>query len=293
MIIFRTVFMVWSCVIKMISPEKKNNNYDILILGDCYPATGIEPDIIQEKTGLTGFNFSGAADTTILFGYVVFSNYLKSSPPPKYLIISYLPQTIYYHEKYIQHYLLPYFYHYRQGNLMPLFKEFGFKQGLLYAIPSLGYQSLLKKGIFMDQFWVKDRNQNIIDENFGHDGYVTAFEEGTYTEDIQGKVSKINFPESSFYKKYFIKILDLAQKNDVTVYYIIPTVPKDYYAIYKNSGLVEHIHQHLQSWKEKYPNLTVLDPQSIINEKSFYADRLHMNRSGSRQLSHFLADTLL
>ena len=241
---------------------------------------------------MTGFNFSGAADTTILFGYAVFSNYLKSSPAPKYLIVSYLPQTIYYHDKYIRHYLLPYFYHYRQGNLMTLFKEFGFKQGLLYAVPSLGYQDLLKKGIFVDQFWVKDRNQDIIDENFGRDGYVTAFEDGVYTENIQGKVSRIDFPESAFYQKYFTKILDLAQKHNIKVYYINPTVPKDYYAVYQASGLAEHLRQHLQAWKEKYPNLTVLEPQSILLEKSLYADRLHLNRTGSRQLSRFLADTL-
>ena len=33
------------------------NKFDFLILGDCYPLIGIIPKIIEDRTGLTGFNF--------------------------------------------------------------------------------------------------------------------------------------------------------------------------------------------------------------------------------------------
>ena len=54
--------------------QRDKNNFDIIILGDCYNISGIKPAIIEKRTGLSCWNFSAYAWQTIFASYILFNN---------------------------------------------------------------------------------------------------------------------------------------------------------------------------------------------------------------------------
>ena len=275
--------------------QSNGQDYSILILGDCYFVTGINPQIIKEKTNLSAFNFSVGADPSILLPYIYFTHYLKDCvKKPKYIIVGYLPQFIFYNKEYIRKLFLPYFYYFRKGNIGILMKEFGFVESFKFLIPSLGYQELLQKGKFLKDFSAKpqkqdDRLKEIIEKG----GFTPLAGDRIYKEHKEYKVYPyVTFNESLIFQKYFDKILKRAYEANIKVIYLIPTVPPDWYAVYEKTGIVKQNFEHLYAWQKKYPNFIILDLQKKLNTKEIYADRIHLNPIGANKLSYLIAEEI-
>ena len=66
---------------------KGKSQYDILIIGDSHIADAVDPNLIEEKTGYTGFNL-GVYHSTPFENYYIAKNALKNlQKPPKYIIL--------------------------------------------------------------------------------------------------------------------------------------------------------------------------------------------------------------
>ena len=181
--------------------------FDILILGGCYLATGLDPKTITEKTGLSAFNFSVAADPSIMLPYSLLTHYIQENKKPKYIILGYVPQCLFYTKKSIEKLFLPYFYYYRKGNLGLLIQEFGLAKGFKFLIPTLGFQDMLQNGKFFSNLSnlkkkkLKHRQEEMVEKA----GYMEHRIDAIYEDQYQGNlnIQNVTLQPSAYFNKYF------------------------------------------------------------------------------------------
>ena len=168
-----------------------NNRFNFLILGDCYPLTGVIPDVIEAKTNLTGFNLATHVDYTILSSYCVLKNYLATCvKKPKYIIISFLPMSCSLTKEEIVSNDMRYFYDFSRNNELSFIKEFGFKQSVLFLIPSLKHQYLWKNilnEISTLKFLVRNSNKVVpfVNDVQAKRGYASCDEYKIFMETVE------------------------------------------------------------------------------------------------------------
>ncbi len=66
----------------------------ILIYGDSTAATGIDPVVVTQATGLKTCNIAQSQSILEVVGPVALDTYLKNNQPPKYLVIQLAPETL-------------------------------------------------------------------------------------------------------------------------------------------------------------------------------------------------------
>lgn len=104
-ILFLVLFLITECLIFFTGPffalnpvipvfrahigiaEQKNIEKDILILGDSSAQFSLEPNTIQEISGLSCYNFATIGNGAWASNYFLLKTYLKNNRPPKYLLL--------------------------------------------------------------------------------------------------------------------------------------------------------------------------------------------------------------
>lgn len=294
--------------------QSKENNFDILILGDSHSHNGFIPRIVEEKTGLSCFNFSFSSIEKIIGYYLIFDDYLKSHPlKPRYVIIGFIPFTTYPATK--SHYskeAINYLANLKKGNVREFIEEFGIVQGVKFILPSLKHQGRFKDFI-KNPFSFKIPNKMQIDNTIKHvylnKGYLPhkkeyspqwRWKEGPYDKGGIKNEYKIffedydlnNFTISPFSYKYLKGILELAEKNKITPIYYVPALPPYVYNRLKKYMYMKQHDDFLNSLKKDYPDLVVLRAQHILNRDDMFLDIYHLSEKGASLLSEFLSQKI-
>lgn len=273
--------------------QSGGHSFDILAVGDCYGIVGIMPAIMESETGLTCFNFSTHRNQTILASYCLLKNYLERCfKRPKYIIVSFLYLTMRDNRDMVK---LAFFYDYLRGNLGPIIKEFGIEQCIKFLIPSLKHQDLLA-AYTQDPRSIDFPGKMTLDEFRKR---VIYFDKGYYPRNSErifrgnnGAPVLPDFSISPFFRKYLDKILDLAQRNNIRVIYLVPTVPFEEEQPHTKYTDINDYNDYTQLLKKKYPDLIILSPQDILHQKDLYRDAVHLNEKGARILSLYLAQKI-
>lgn len=74
--------------------QLQNADCDVLIYGDSSALTGVDPAIIQQKTGLPACNLAEFFGVTMINGLTILDRYFEKNPPPKYLIFIWAPEDL-------------------------------------------------------------------------------------------------------------------------------------------------------------------------------------------------------
>lgn len=72
----------------------KHADCDVVIYGDSTALVGVEPKVIEQKTGLKTCNLAEVAGVQVINGLMVLDTYLKNNRPPKYIIFNYAPENL-------------------------------------------------------------------------------------------------------------------------------------------------------------------------------------------------------
>ena len=274
------------------------SNFDILFMGDCYNQTGIDPRIFDHFTGLSSFNFSTDAYHTVMSSYVMLKNYLQANTKkPKYIFIGFLPmvwtQT---KEGIIRDYLFS-LSDYKNENIVLFLKEFGLMHTVKFFIPTLKHQDFLKKTTLSELLW-RIRSKGSIDRQIVD--YVFQYR-GVFLPPEWGDAVKVNdLPSqcggallvSPFFKKYLEVMLELCRKNNIKVVYTVPAVPPSWAKQAEQCQYNKEIRDYLDKLKDKYKNLSVLNPQTVLNADDLYFNELHLNVRGVEKFSKYLAEII-
>ena len=270
--------------------QASGNHFDVLIFGDCYPHLGIQPKIIEQRTGLTCYNFSTYVWQTALSSYAMLRNYVQHSSKPKVIILSFNSWGAAFSKGDIFKERMPFFYEFAQGNEDIFIQEFGFAQGVKFAIPSVGKQEVLQK-IIRSPFHVSLGNPKAINDfiatvqNDG--GFDPSYMDAPYN---YWRMTTQQYPLSLFFKRYVISILELAQKNNIPVIYLKPTLPQDYYEFEEKKYHVSELYNgFIALLSNHYSNMIILNPQEMLGDPVYYQSKQHLNRKGSLVLSEYLA----
>jgi hypothetical protein len=273
--------------------QSGENRFDILAVGDCYGIVGIIPAILENKTGLTCFNFSTHRNQTILASYCLLKNYLeRCSKKPKYIIVSFLYHTMRDERDMVKQ---AFFYDYIKGNFGPVIKEFGIEQCVKFLIPSLKHQDILD-GYTQDPRLIVIQNKTTLDEFrnrviYLDKGYYPRNEERVF-QGSNGDPILPDFSVSPFFRKYLDKILELAVQNHTRVIYLVPTVPFEGEQPHTKYTDINDYSDYVQLLKKEYPDLIILSPQDMLRQKDLYRDTIHLNQKGARMLSVYLSQEI-
>ena len=271
------------------------NKLDFIVLGDCYPLIGIIPKIIEGRSGLHGFNFSTHLAYSIFSSYCFLKNYLgHCAQNPRYIILSFLPESCRLTKKEIEQDDFAYFYDFSKHNAISFIREFGLPKSIPLMVPSLKHQYLFKnplESIPVFKSMIKDSNKadEYIEQVKADKGRSDLVEDNIFiTFPVKNKLLE-KFQISEFFDSNLRSMLDLAKRDNITVIYIIPTRPAETYKAEMSSGTAQAYLDYLRSLQIKYPGLIVLSPQKDFDQVFSYSGDLHLNFWGSMSLSGVVA----
>lgn len=274
--------------------QSRGSHFDILVFGDCYNLTGVMPRTIEKETGLVCYNFSTHFIQTIFPSYCMLKNYLVApSRRPRYIIIGFLATSLAVTKENIKKESLPHLYEFVKGNEAMFLKEFGIGQALNLLTPSLKHQyffnDFLKNLMSFSRVRGKREIDDFIKSVYNDGGYYAWRSNDAYREAISDDKNPTDFSVSPFFTKYFNKFLELAKKNNITVIYLMPSTTLDWQERDRRYGVPAKYEIFLNSLKKDYPDLIILKPQHLLNEKALYVDQRHLNGRGALDLSEFIA----
>lgn len=294
--------------------QLRENQFDVVILGDCYSIHGIRPDVIQKDAGLSAFNFATHHRHSLLASYALLRHYLNSaSRSPHYVIIGFHPLT------FASGRLIPaeispvyrlgaaielpnlvdagYLYDFRDGNIDLIAKEFGIPAAIKFLLPSLKHQYFFQKAAktfslsFLQPSQVREFRAYVRQEG----GFYRIPAYSTYSGSAVGSAHRLlpHFSVSDYSEHYLRKILDLTRQHHIPVLFVTASIPPDWYALWNESGFIGEYRLFTEALERQYANLRVIDPQPGVDQKIMYQDEIHLNQAGADALSRALALELM
>jgi hypothetical protein len=274
--------------------QQEGHFFDGVVLGDSYYISGILPDVLGEKLRQDIFNFAGFGDQGVFAAYCLFKNYVHKHPGrPLWIIIGFQPETL--SRPKIAPNLM---YDFRKGNAWALIWEYGLIEGLKLQIPSLKHQHVWQHVLKYGQWPKNTLNQKqitaIMQDVLENKGFYSpypfqALAEPAREEDMNSSY-RFGVTEPSW--RNMRRILDLARKHRIRVFYLRPTFSEDWYRLYRQQGVIADYTAFMDHLKKFYPEIVSLDYQEDLQSLSLYSDRLHLNKNGAYLLNQKLAEDL-
>jgi hypothetical protein len=72
----------------------KHADCDVVVYGDSTALVGIEPKVIEERTGLKTCNLAEVAGVQMVNGLIVLDTYLKNNRAPQFIVFNYAPENL-------------------------------------------------------------------------------------------------------------------------------------------------------------------------------------------------------
>lgn len=267
------------------------HSFDVVILGDSYNLTGIDPRIVSEQTGLSVFNFSTFAVNSIVSSYVLFRNQVRTSQvKPRVLVLGYLdyiPQMD--RETVVKKYAHTFF-DFKRGNLDVFTQEFGLGMGIKHLIPSLkhqGYFLLMAKPTPLEQ--IKAVEQSVYEDLGFYEWHADRNFDGAYGYENDDQT----FNVSPFFDKYIRKMLRLAQQENMQVLYVVPSVVPELDQRLNQAGRRQAYLKYISELQREFTNVSVIFPQDLLNTADIYTDQDHLNEQGGQRLSQLVSDWIV
>jgi hypothetical protein len=67
---------------------------DVVVYGDSTAMTGVEPHVIEQRTGLKTCNIAEVAGVQVVDGMMVLDTYLRHNRPPQFIVFQYAPENL-------------------------------------------------------------------------------------------------------------------------------------------------------------------------------------------------------
>lgn len=282
--------------------QSEEFTFDILIIGDSHSHVSIIPRIIEEKTGLSCFNFALFGAQSVMGSYMIFENYLKAHPiKPKYVILGFVPSnTFQIGKRYMEVNALTAWSDMKKGNIKKIIDEFGIGLGIKFMLPSIKHQERFRNFFnnpFKFRIPKREEIQRIIDQVYRERGHYPQRANMSYPPDAEenGFIKFFIYTDlhkfiiKPFAEKYLRKILDLAVKNKIKIIYHIQPIPPYLSRIVNNYPYYKQYRKFVNSLKREYPDFYIVDAQDVLNRNEIYLDIYHLNGKGAPILSEFLA----
>jgi len=91
---------------------------------------------------------------------------------------------------------------------------------------------------------------------------------------------------------YIEKFLDLANKHNIPVFWLLPPFAPALQAEREHAGLDARYRRFVRTWQERYPGLVVLEALRSGYDNSVFVDSVHLDRNGSLALSADVAEAI-
>lgn len=271
--------------------QAKGQSFDVVIVGDSYNLTALDPKLVTNDVGLSAFNYSTFAVNSVITSYVLLRNELrKDGAKPKYLIVGYLDYIPQMSKKYIQEKYAHTLFDFKKGNLDVFTKEFGLAMGLKFMIPTLkhqGYFLLNAKPTPLDKI------QSVKDSVYQKNGFYEWHTQRVFDGNIDYINTDEEFYVTPYFEKYLKKILALAEQHNMKVLYIMPTVVPELDQRLSVAGRRAAYMQYLQRLAEEFPQMDIMYPALLLSDPNLYTDQDHLNHAGSKVLCQMVREWLM
>lgn len=262
--------------------QDPSRHYDVLVLGDSYNLTALDPAKMTAGTDLSAFNFSTFAVNSVITSYVLLKHSLeKEGPKPRVVIIGYLDYIPQMSRDYIYKMYAHTLYDFKKGNIGIFTAEFGPAMGLKFLIPTLkhqGYFLLNAKPTPLAR--IREVTQSVYDKRGLYEWHADRV--------FDGNIDYINtddaFYVTPYFEKYLRKILTLAAGADIKVLYLMPTVVPELDARLTAAGRRAAYMAYLRGLQEEFPNMEIMYPALLLSDPQLYTDQDHLNAQGSAVL---------
>jgi hypothetical protein len=266
----------------------ENTNFDVLVLGDCHILTGLDPRIIEKKTGLKSFNYATFARNTILSSYILLKNHLEhNQKKPLFIVMTFMFVA----DKYDNQSIVPFMFDIKDGNFLTLVHELGFSKAVASQISSLKNRDFFLEGRFPNELARPEKIRDFDNKVVLEGGYYSNSEGSIYNGYDPPRPPDDQYQPSQFFEKYLRKILALALKDHIVVLYPMFTIPEnEYNNSHGNSPFLGTYSKLLSRLKQDFPNLITWEWQKDFSSPKLYRDPSHLNRQGCLLLSQKVAE---
>ncbi len=280
------------------------DDFDVVIVGDSNSHVSIIPGVIEEETGLSSFNFSTYGAQGTIGSYWLFRNLINAGhEPPDYLVVGFSPFLTDVYPNEFPDNALTNLFDLRKGNIAVFFEEFGVAKGIKFLFPSLKHQGRFKEFLksplsfeipdkaqlsgFIEQVHMdKGHYPERADESYPKESKMSGYEKFFDYVDLD------HFYMAPFYSKYFRKMLDLAEANDVTIILYVPVIASYLYSEIEGADSLKQYDEFIDKLKKEYKDLYIVKAQNAVNEDDMYMDIYHLNAKGGAVLSSYLSDAI-
>ena len=97
---------------------------------------------------------------------------------------------------------------------------------------------------------------------------------------------------SGLYAHYFHRLVDLAEKNEIPVYWVVFPIVGDAQFMREQLGHDSAHTQNLRALQKRHPRLTIFDARHSHFDTNEFYDSCHLNRLGATRISAALGDLL-
>jgi hypothetical protein len=267
-----------------VARSNESNSYDYLIIGDSVFFWGISPEVIEADTGLRGYNFATYGQDTLLMPYCIVKHYLRQAKvKPKLIVIGFTPSTfnqerisfdhLFEYDRRCRDEFLRYHNHFDL-----LIAESSTLEAVPYLLP------LVRSGV---NEWRSTDDALMIMEALHQDGgFYLPYPDKVWDPAKRPREIK-GYPEfglTNFSKRYFELLLNEISATNIPVLYVIPPSPEPISSEYIS---------FIRSVLSRHPKMRMVDSQPLIYRSELYTDGWHLNRSGAKILSNFVAQQIV
>ncbi len=267
----------------------------VLCLGDSQVKFGIDPTVIQERSGRAAFNLA-VAGSPLPLSFYLFQHALEAGARPSAVVIGSMTLAA------------------EPEPSLPLFAEFAtigdcLDLGLSSHDPILPARILLARALpsLRYRHAIRDRWLDKPDASkttaSDHLALWKAHHGGELVEPVPGKVVGLDAEEkaklygqpwrvSALNAGYFHRFMALAESRGITVYWVVAPVVNEAQKLRDELGL-DAIHtKNLQALQAAHSNMVLLDARHAGFTAEEFHDSCHLNRLGAERLSAAVAEAI-
>jgi hypothetical protein len=271
---------------------------DVLCLGDSQVKFGVDPVVIERRSGRRAFNLAiaaspppssfyllrraldaGARPSAVLIGHMVINGDFRKQAdlfsglvgPPECLELAREAKDA----DYLARLIL--------GECAPSISARG---PIRVAVRDALAARLVGQAKARDHWrrWREHRGAEILAETSGFDGRMEP--------DLEASVYSARWKVYAPYERYVGRLARLAASRGIVVYWLIAPIAPEAQARREALGLDAHHTKNLRAIQAKYPNLVVLDGRRARVPASAFYDSCHLNGRGASWLSAAIATAL-
>ena len=295
---------------KTILAGDENKVADIVILGDSSSGLAFDVSSLEKMTGKTVLKLSLFGNATIAGNYMMLKEYVKTKPPPKYLLVMnvYDVWTRGLHEdapfKIFWRNYPSMFFDPGLLKIMPLYMVN--EKLILYKIcnsilPSFTFHHEIKRFLgdmrsFVDKSKeAANRIKKQVDEDLVLKSDRKSLPERIHKDRLSHEIKTRGkeFNVSMWNKYYSDKLFQLAKEHNIKIYICPPPLYDDYYYKNVNPMFFKDYMIFLRSLKNPQDNIFLLyDELYIVDESKLWNSIDHLNTSESVIFTEYIAGKL-